>query len=379
MYHPALASRRRRLWPIFLPFLLVVLAAAGWSAAWYYAANRAEATIGGWREREAGAGRVYSCGSESIGGFPFRIEVRCHDPGVELRNAQPPLVLKAEDLLVAAQIYQPTLLIGEFEGPLSFGELGRQPSVIASWRLAQASVRGQPSSPERVSVVLDDVRFDRVGATQEPVALARRLELHGRMASGSARSNPVIDLLLRLGGASAPTLHPAAAQPVDGEVAGVLRGLKDFSPKGWAERFRELHVAGGRIEITKARLQQGETIAVGSGTLGLTATGGLDGQLQVTVAGLESLLQNLGIENQPSQGQAQAGLNQIAPMLGALDRVVPGLGNFARQQAVAGIAVGLGGQRTELEGRPAVTLPLRFEDGAVFLGRLQIGRAPALF
>jgi hypothetical protein len=37
------------------------------------------------------------------------------------------------------------------------------------------------------------------------------------------------------------------------------------------------------------------------------------------------------------------------------------------------------GEQTTLEGRQAVTLPLRFNDGAMTLGPIPIGNAPALF
>jgi hypothetical protein len=37
------------------------------------------------------------------------------------------------------------------------------------------------------------------------------------------------------------------------------------------------------------------------------------------------------------------------------------------------------GQQTVLEGKQAVTLPLRIDDGTVFLGPIRIGDTPALF
>ena len=37
------------------------------------------------------------------------------------------------------------------------------------------------------------------------------------------------------------------------------------------------------------------------------------------------------------------------------------------------------GQQTTLEGKPALTVPLRFEDGAILLGPVMIGRMAALF
>ena len=42
-------------------------------------------------------------------------------------------------------------------------------------------------------------------------------------------------------------------------------------------------------------------------------------------------------------------------------------------------SINLMGQPTELEGKRAVTVPLRFSDGAVFLGPVPIGITPALF
>ena len=68
-------------------------------------------------------------------------------------------------------------------------------------------------------------------------------------------------------------------------------------------------------------------------------------------------------------------------LAGMLDRLSPGLGDAARQQAGANIALGLNliGQPATLDGRQALTLPLRFDDGAMFLGPIPLGTTPALF
>ena len=87
-----LAPRRSRRW-LYLGLAVVILV-AGWTAFWFYAADRANQAIAGWLEREARLGRVYSCGTQSLRGFPFRIEVRCANAGVELHNMQPPLSVR---------------------------------------------------------------------------------------------------------------------------------------------------------------------------------------------------------------------------------------------------------------------------------------------
>src|SRR3954471_18804952 len=158
-YHAELAPRRRP-WLIALPLVLVVLLAVAWSGFWYYASRDAWARINDWQAQQARAGRVFSCGSQSVGGFPFRIEVRCGDVAIELKDTQPAVALKLAQILVVSQIWDPKLLIAEFTGPLSASDPGQAPYMTATWTLAQASVRGTPAVPERASIVADDLRLD---------------------------------------------------------------------------------------------------------------------------------------------------------------------------------------------------------------------------
>lgn len=364
---------RRYIGTVVLFFALI----GGWSWFWHYAAGKAEVAIEGWRAREAKSGRVYKCGSQSIGGYPFRFEVDCEKASALLRSNQPPIEIKTSGMLIAAQVYQPNLLITEFHGPLTIAEPGKPPTIVANWKLAQSSVRGTPQAPERVSLVFDGPVVDRInGGAWENLLHAKHIEIHGRIVEGSVTDHPVIEVVTRLTRAAAPTLHPAASHPLDADVDALLRGLNDFSPKPWPARFREIQAAGGRIDITQARVQQGDTIAIGSGSLSLNANGRLDGQLRVTVAGLEAFLASLNVEQKV---QTSPDMDKVA---GALDRLLPGLGGVARQQATSSnlsLGINLLGQQTTLEGKHAVTLSLRFEDGAVFLGPIKFGVVPALF
>lgn len=356
--------------------LLVVALCGGWSVFWFYASGKVEATIEGWRAREGRAGRLYACSSQTIGGYPFRFELNCDDASALFKSSQPPIEIKSRGVLVAAQVYEPTLLIGEFHGPLTISSPGQAPEVVVNWKLAQSSLRGTPTAPERMSLAVDLPVIDGVsGGAQKTLWKARRFELHGRIAEGSVRDHPVIEAVLRLGGATAEALHPAAAMPVDADITARLRGLNDFSPKPWEARFREIQAAGGGIEITQARVQQGESLAVGSGTVTINANGRLDGEMQVTVAGLEAFLAAIGAQQIVQQSP---GMDRLA---GVLDRVSPGLGGIARQQAAANIGAGINllGQQTTLEGKRAVTLPLKFTDGAIYLGPIPVGKMPAMF
>jgi hypothetical protein len=372
----SLQSRRRTGLRYTILLFIVFALAAGWTGFWKFAAGKAQETIEGWRAREAKAGRIYNCASQTVGGFPFRIEVNCEDASALFRGSQPPLALKTNSLVMVSQVYQPGLLISEFHGPLTIGEPEKSPDIIADWKLAQSSVRGTPVAPVRASFVFDGPAVDRMnGGDRQNLLRAKHIEVHGRIAEGSAASKPVIEIALQLNQASAPALHPAAAQPIDANITGVLRGLNDFSPKPWSARFREMQAAGGRIDITQARVQQGEILAVGDGSLSLDGNGQLEGQLRVTMAGLDQFLAEIGAQQRI---QTSPNMDKLA---GALDRLAPGLGDVARQQAGANISLGINmlGEQTTLEGKRAVTLPLRFNDGSVFLGPIPIGNTRALF
>ena len=370
-------SRRRTGRRYAILVFLVLALIAGWSWFWHYAAGKAEIALDGWRAREAKAGRIYACGSQTFGGYPFRFEVDCDKASALFRSNQPPVEIKAGGMLIVAQVYQPNLLITEIHGPLTIADPGKPPNIIVNWKLAQSSVRGTPAAPERVSLVFDKPVVERVsgGGSRQNVLRAQRIEIHGRIIEGTVTKKPVIETVLRLTQASAPELHPVAAQPVDADITSELRGLDNFAPKPWAARFRELQEAGGRIDITKARVRQGDTIAVGSGSLSLNANGRLVGQLRVTIAGLEPFLASI---NAPQAVQASPDMDKVA---GALDRLLPGLGGVARQQVGSNLSLGINllGQQTTLEGKPAVILPLHFDDGSIFLGPIRIGNAPALF
>src|SRR6185437_153432 len=179
----SLQSRRRtgRRYTILVLVILAVI--AGWTGFWKFAADKAQQTIEGWRAREAKSGRIYDCGSQTVGGFPFRIEVTCDQASAVFRSNEPPMELKAASLLVVAQVYQPGLIISEFHGPLTVGQAEKEPEFLASWKLAQSSVRGTPAAPQRASLVFDDPVIDRFSSgARQNLLRARHIEVHGRIA-----------------------------------------------------------------------------------------------------------------------------------------------------------------------------------------------------
>lgn len=389
------APRRRPLWRLFVLPALLLVAAASWSAFWFYAASEVGVRADAWAAQEAQAGRVYACGKRSVAGYPFRLEVRCEDASVALvsqtAGAQAPFTARLGEILVVAQIYQPNLLIAEFKAPATIADRGQPPSMKVNWSMGRSSVVGLPDVPQRVSVEFNNPSIDRVnGPVQTPLARAGHVELHGRFAEGSTPDRPVIDTVLQIADGSVQEVHPLLATPFKADIQTRLAGLKDFSPKPWPERFREMQAAGGHVEIVRSRIQQGDLISVAAGKLSLNAQGQINGELQMTVAGIERVIPALGLEKMLEEGVPQATLDRVAPgvksqdlnnLFGALDKAIPGLGKVIKQNANAGVTAGINslGKEAELEGKKARAFPLRFVDGAVFFGPLKVAQVPPLF
>ena len=238
-------------------------------------------------------------------------------------------------------------------------------------------MRGTPATPERASIVVDGLKLE--GATAGQVLFdSRRAEFHARMQYGSWPHNPAIDLAVKLAAAAAPTIHPMMAQPLDADIMAVLHGMKDFV--GEADAGAPARVAGRRAGGSRSRARasrRASSSANANGTLALTQRGRLDGALQLTVAGIERFLPAIGGE----QGSS-LNLSRVAPALNAIDRAVPGLAQRVppqKQQTLQAGLLALLGQPAEIEGKRAISVPVRFNDGAATFGPIPLGRVPPAF
>src|ERR1700678_1552830 len=285
-----------RPWLIVVPTAVLITLGLIWSGFWYYSSTRAEATMTAWRAHEADAGRIYGCADTRFGGYPFRIEVSCTDPSVDDRGTG--LSIRARNLAAVAQVWDPTLVIGEIAAPVTIAPLGGAPTATINWTLAQASLRGVPGAPERLSIVVEKPNLRSVPSSDAgPLVQAEHMEFHARFAAESTPGHPVLDLALNLSSFTAPSLATALGAPLgplvsastDAAVVAVLRGASDIAPKPLAQRLRELQAAHGRLDITNARLQQGDLIASAAGAVSLTPRGTLTGEMRLTIINFAKL------------------------------------------------------------------------------------------
>jgi hypothetical protein len=375
---------RRRFWRFLLLAAVIVALPIGWTALWSYAASIANEALTGWLNREAALGRVYACGSQTIGGFPFGIAIRCDKVAAAFKSNRPPFDVSAGEITFSAQVFRPTLLNGQISAPVTLADPGQGPAFVANWSAAWLTLLGLPPEPERVTVDLTKPRLDRTaGPNAGMIFQADRLEVDGGIIAGSARRNPVIETSGKFTAALAPSFHPLLAEPLQAEIDAVMRGFKDFLPKPWPVLFRDMQASGGGIEIKTLRLARSDAALLGAGTFTINASGRLEGELRVTIAGVENIVPLIGVDQLIGQGidRLTGGGGSPAQGLGALDRLLPGLGGVVREGASAGLieTIKRMGEPTKLDGKPAVALPLRVTDGIVYVGIIPVAMGPALF
>lgn len=168
---------------IVLLGIFVAVAGAAYTGAWFYFADRLErATARTLSEIENGGGTA-RCDDATVGGFPFRIGLSCtrvaySDPGSGVG-------VSAGAFRSAGQIYAPSRLVGELDGPARVEAPGITPLDL-NWERLRASIRLAAPLPERLSVEGGDLT---VSAGQDTrLASATAFEAHMR-ANG-----PDIDL-----------------------------------------------------------------------------------------------------------------------------------------------------------------------------------------
>ena len=74
MASPSTVKKPSRL-GLILPFLLLLLAAGAWSAWWYVASGRIDASVDKWIAGQTAKGAEFTYASRRMGGYPFRFEL----------------------------------------------------------------------------------------------------------------------------------------------------------------------------------------------------------------------------------------------------------------------------------------------------------------
>lgn len=334
-------------WPIFVVVAVIVVSVA-WSGGWVYlrsqVAARMDVEIATLKQAR---GVAVTCPDRGIGGWPFRIDIDCRAPSIEI--AEPAAHVSAAALRVAALVYQPDRIVLEADGPLA-ADGPRGETVKANWQLLQASIGLNGFRPERISVAADALSASLAPANAAESRLtADHAEIHFRPAADAAPGSADYDVFARLDAlalfqADKP-LGPAGSNLT---VAAVARHVpvslrSGAAPaKAWADD-------GGTLDVRSAHWSIGGLAIEGAGTLSPDADGQLNGTIRLVATGLETGL----LAGNSLKGRAEL-------------------------MAVASAFLLLGKPSTTASGRGRA-LDVVIDKGTVKVGSTTLGHLPRLF
>ncbi|HEY4849017.1 MAG TPA: DUF2125 domain-containing protein [Methylocella sp.] len=348
-----------------------------WSGAWFYALHSLNTTIAGWQDWEGKSGRQYSCTSEGPGGYPFRVVTMCADPKVTIVTEGGTFIVQAKELQLVAGMFNPGVIVSRIKGPLSFAELDRPDAFMGSWSHAQATVYGPHPTPDGFSIELADLKLERVShGVTEPVVSAEHVAFLARLNS-TATQMPAYDLTADIAGGIIPLGPPIASRPFAARMKAVLRGVGDMTPKPLPARIREWQRNGGLVEMTSVDVHGSSANANAQGTIALSASGGIEGTLELSGEEYDRLVEAFTGNNPASGTRDQLAATETDGSRQVATRSLRGR-DAASEPPHAGNPAE-SSPETKLPNKSRILPAIRFVDGAAYFGSILLGRLPLFF
>lgn len=339
-------------WLVYgLTTLLILLGIAG-TIGWNMLRNRVVESLATWRTKEMVAGRAWTCPEETVGGFPFRIEIRCVAPTLTITNASGNAFIRLEGLTIVSQIYDSELIIAEAAGPMN-ARLADGSTLDINWRSLSTSASRRGDIPQRLSLMVEGpaVRLARPGI-DPAIVLGERLEVHVRPNPQRFASEGAIDVAIKAPGLTSPLIDAAIGgrESLDLALESTATRAYVFAGSSGPEAFETWRLLGGSVALAPLQLTKGERRLVARGDLTIDDTRRLTGRIDMAAAGVDDIFARFTGNN---------------PRMGAL--IASGLSALAARQG-APAPDGL---------KPI--LPLRFDKGRFALGPFVLGPLPPLY
>ncbi len=290
MTAPASARRPGRFW-LYLPFILIALAALAWTGFWFVVRGRVAEAVDVALAREAGLGRSWDCANRTITGFPFRVELRC--ASLSLTSARWGEGVRAQTgpAVAVGQIYTPGLVIAEITGPLQ-ASLPEGRKLELGWTGFQTSLSHMAGDPERVALVMTgpSATLSAPGLANETWRAAS-LETHLRRNPTRPATDKAVDLAIAIKGSVLPALDAllGIAEPGDVDIQATATQTDAFRIGLNPDALEAWRNAGGQIELTKLVSVKGASRVEATGQFLLDQTHRVSGQVQASLAGIRQI------------------------------------------------------------------------------------------
>jgi len=331
--HNAATPRRnpRRL-GLYIPWGVLVAAAAIWSLAWVWMLGEAQRRLDAGAVSLRSAGWTVAWSQRHVGGYPFRLDVDFSD----LKLADPSgWAVAVPTLKSEAFAFAPTDWVFFLPSGLTFNRPDGGPVNVTASPL-RASLNSWNEAPPRISVEGADLTFAAAPGAK-PFSLASAKDVQFYVRAGPARQAAVF-FSIEGGQALAGSWlgQIAGDKPVAVKLDGILSHTGDLQGATWRALVSHWSAMGGTFDVHQLGLTAGDAaLSAHGGGVAVTDDGRLEGVLDASLSDEQRI-----------------------------------------------IAVAQGGKAPPASGTqsaPALNLPLTFRDGATWVGPLKLAPAPRVY
>ena len=341
---PAMKSSLHRYSWLIVLLAILAMAPIGWSIFWYVKSRAAAAAITAFMAQEARAGRIWSCPSQKIGGFPYSIAISCENIAFQGEAFGKTVTGTLHGLRATSPLLRNDNVLVKLEPPFTAKSVGGDLDFSAQWSELLVEFEGTPGMLGQLALMGSQIGLqgvvlgtDATGSTFGDVI--------GSFARSAGRQDQAYDVLVSFHQGQIPALNsfldtdvPIALQFEAVMMPGFPGGAANF-----ADTLEKWRAANGRLDVTFASLTSGPVDFNAKGGLGLDSEHRVEGKLDARFAGLEKALRNLNVD--------------------------PTLLSFG--QAISGFWGG---------GRDGLKLPVIFSDGFLRIGPVRTGvQVPPLY
>ena len=263
----------------------------GWSIFWLVASWRAQSEFANWIAQEKLAGQIWTCPDQTSGGYPFRIIIGCTAPSFSGTVAGERMEAAVGAIRAESWLHALKLATVELRAPLTLRLPNSAMRAETTWAAMRVTLRGMPDQLDRVSIVgsAADLSVTKAGTAPQRTRIAA-LETHMRRAPGTG--NRAINLAMSFAGVTNAALDAATGTATPAIVALIGQATQaDALASGTvSERLDRWRLTGGRLQLIPVSITKGDLYVEASGNVGLDQRHRLDGKVDVTGRGVDSIL-----------------------------------------------------------------------------------------
>jgi hypothetical protein len=300
---------RRYSWLIVL-LAMLAMAPIGWSIFWYAKSHEAAAALTAWMAQEARKGRIWSCPSQKIGGFPYTTVITCENAEFRGEAFGKTVSGTLRGLRATSPLLRSDNVLLKLDSPFTAKSSGGDLDVTAQWSELLVEIDGAPGVLGQLAFVGSQVRLQGV-ALGADVTGSTVGDVNGSFARSPGRRDEAYDVTVSFHQGLIPALNkfldtnvPISLQFEATMTPGIPSGTATL-----AETLEKWRAANGRFDVTFASLTSGPVDFNAKGGLGIDGEHHVEGKLDATFAGLDKALEHLGVDPAlVTAGQLVAGL-----------------------------------------------------------------------